>query len=120
MSGTGTLKASIAGGPAEIEMDMPHSHSVPNLCLNPDTNEYQYELTRDFRHEITEYLTFKKKKAQLKASQVEAQKAAEEGKAEESKDPSHERGPLIDDKVKVKICDLGNGCWTHFHFTQRI
>ncbi len=30
---------------------------------------------------------------------------------------THERGPLIDENVKVKICDLGNGCWTHFHFT---
>ena len=20
----------------------------------------------------------------------------------------------------MKICDLGNGCWTHYHFTQRI
>lgn len=32
----------------------------------------------------------------------------------------HERGPLIDENVFVKICDLGNGCWTHYHFTQRI
>lgn len=32
----------------------------------------------------------------------------------------HERGPQIDENVNVKICDLGNGCWTHFHFTQRI
>lgn len=42
----------------------------------------------------------------------------------DSKNPQqkkfHERGPLIDEDVKVKICDLGNGCWTHFHFTQRI
>lgn len=29
----------------------------------------------------------------------------------------HERGPLIDENVRVKICDLGNGCWTHYHFT---
>lgn len=34
--------------------------------------------------------------------------------------PRHERGPLIDENVVVKICDLGNGCWTHYHFTQKI
>lgn len=36
------------------------------------------------------------------------------------KEKFHERGPLVDENVFVKICDLGNGCWTHFHFTQRI
>ena len=32
----------------------------------------------------------------------------------------HERGPLADEKISLKICDLGNGCWTHHHFTQKI
>jgi serine/threonine-protein kinase SRPK3 len=26
----------------------------------------------------------------------------------------------IDENVKVKIVDLGNGCWTYHHFTSRI
>ena len=30
------------------------------------------------------------------------------------------RGPKIDENVLVKICDMGNGCWTHHHFTPEI
>ena len=32
----------------------------------------------------------------------------------------HRRGPLATEDIKLKICDLGNGCWTHHHFTQKI
>jgi len=32
----------------------------------------------------------------------------------------HERGPLIDENISLKICDLGNGCWTHHHFAHKI
>lgn len=30
------------------------------------------------------------------------------------------KGPKIDENVKLKICDLGNGCWTHHHFSSEI
>lgn len=30
------------------------------------------------------------------------------------------RGPKIDENVQVKICDMGNGCWTYHHFTPEI
>ena len=30
------------------------------------------------------------------------------------------RGPKIDENVLVKICDMGNGCWSHHHFTPEI
>jgi serine/threonine protein kinase len=30
------------------------------------------------------------------------------------------RGPKISDDVQVKICDMGNGCYTHHHFTPEI
>lgn len=32
----------------------------------------------------------------------------------------HRRGPLATEDIKLKICDLGNGCWTHHHFTHKI
>jgi len=32
----------------------------------------------------------------------------------------HERGPLVGQDMQLKICDLGNGCWTHYKFTNRI
>ena len=30
------------------------------------------------------------------------------------------RGPKLDENVQVKICDMGNGCWTYHHFTTEI
>ena len=30
------------------------------------------------------------------------------------------RGPKIDENVMVKICDMGNGCWTYHQFTPEI
>ena len=36
------------------------------------------------------------------------------------KDKMTKRGRKIDDEVMVKICDMGNGCWTHHHFTPEI
>lgn len=32
----------------------------------------------------------------------------------------NKRGRKIDESVMVKICDMGNGCWTHHHFTPEI
>lgn len=29
-------------------------------------------------------------------------------------------GPMIDEDINCKICDLGNGCWTHYHFVPKI
>ena len=30
------------------------------------------------------------------------------------------RGPKLDENLKLKICDLGNGCWTYHHFSTEI
>jgi len=30
------------------------------------------------------------------------------------------RGPKIDENVNLAIVDMGNGCWTHHHFTSQI
>lgn len=30
------------------------------------------------------------------------------------------RGPKVDEDIGIKICDLGNGCWTHHHFSSEI
>ena len=30
------------------------------------------------------------------------------------------RGPKLDESLKLKICDLGNGCWTYHHFSTEI
>jgi hypothetical protein len=30
------------------------------------------------------------------------------------------RGKKLDESLKLKICDLGNGCWTYHHFSTEI
>ena len=42
--------------------------------------------------------------------------------AEMTKEKEEEmrRGPKIGNDVQVKICDMGNGCWTYHHFTPEI
>ena len=35
-------------------------------------------------------------------------------------DGGKKRGPGIDEKVRVKIVDLGNACWFHHHFSTEI
>lgn len=35
-------------------------------------------------------------------------------------DRANKRGQKIDQNVKLKICDLGNGCWTYHQFSKKI
>lgn len=35
-------------------------------------------------------------------------------------DRANKRGNKIDENVRLKICDLGNGCWTYHHFSTKI
>ena len=82
------------------------------LLDDPSLNgEGAWEITmkRDFNAEIHSYLENK----QLRA----AEKAKKRQKAEMAAKNMHERGPLANEKISLKICDLGNGCWTHHHFT---
>lgn len=39
---------------------------------------------------------------------------------EDAEGNQNRRGPKIDKNVQVKICDMGNGCWTYHHFTPEI
>ena len=43
-----------------------------------------------------------------------------EEKEKAEKEEELKRGPRIGDDVQVKICDMGNGCWTYHHFTPEI
>ena len=35
-------------------------------------------------------------------------------------DRANKRGNKLDEDVRLKICDLGNGCWTYHHFSTQI
>ena len=43
-----------------------------------------------------------------------------EAKSEAAATENTKRGPKFGDDVQVKICDMGNGCWTYHHFTPEI
>lgn len=117
---------------------MPRSHSLPNMAWTeePSTGSrdslfendgspkdrkdkpdgsWQYQITRDFNAEIEQYFVLKKLSEQQKLKKKD-QKVKQE--LEDAK--MHERGPLVDENISLKICDMGNGCWTHHHFTQKI
>ena len=95
------------------------------VTMGPDTKEkpkkepgsgsWEYVLTRDFRNEVVTYIDLKKKRdAEKKSKAVAKKEKVEEKKLEKD---MHERGPLAREDINLKICDLGNGCWTHHHFT---
>ena len=35
-------------------------------------------------------------------------------------DKAKRRGPKLGEDLKLKICDLGNGCWSYHHFSTEI
>jgi len=35
-------------------------------------------------------------------------------------DKAKRRGPKLGEDLRLKICDLGNGCWTYHHFSTEI
>lgn len=41
-------------------------------------------------------------------------------KQEMEENRAKRRGPKLDENLKLKICDLGNGCWTYHHFSTEI
>jgi hypothetical protein len=51
-------------------------------------------------------------------SPKEEKKDAVEANGEDN--ANMKRGPRLREDVQVKICDMGNGCWTYKHFTPEI
>ncbi len=70
------------------------------IC-DEDMPKWKYVFDRDFPSEVRQHL--KMKDQQKVPQQV-----------------GHKRGPLATESIQLKICDLGNGCWTHHHFTHKI
>jgi serine/threonine-protein kinase SRPK3 len=72
---------------------------------------------------------WKKAKAELEAqtpqsnepeSQSPEDFTPEDGLTPKDLEEKKKRGPQIDEEIRMKICDLGNGCWTHHHFSSEI
>ena len=52
--------------------------------------------------------------------EAEDSASKEDGGEKGEEKQESKRGPKIGDDVQVKICDMGNGCWTYHHFTPEI
>ena len=126
----------------DLRWQRPRSHSQPNLLyVDPDTRDgepprsrasnYEYKLERNFGYEIQEYFMLKKeiKKRKMQLMNGEAVDDNPESRNRELDSKQQEllkkqmvnvKGPLIDEDIDCKICDLGNGCWTHYHFVPKI
>jgi hypothetical protein len=126
----------------DLQWQRPRSHSLPNLLYQEHEEDpfdsdgspikhksnYVFNLERNFGYEIQEYIMMRreiqKRKQRLQNGELD------EVSPNKSKDPRDIElskkqlvdvsGPMIDEDINTKICDLGNGCWTHYHFVPKI
>ena len=89
-------------------------------------------MERDFGYEIQEYIQLRReiRRRKIKLLNGEINLHEIDADADENIDSTTKelqqkqnvrvRGPLIDETINAKICDLGNGCWTHYHFVPKI
>ena len=104
----------------------PRSFSLPKQTYNPRVEEFEYDLStyEAFKTELDDYVQLKKK-IKFEEELAANHEPSDEGPAAQNLEKSFEeknkkRGPQIDENVRIKICDLGNGCWTFHHFTSKI
>lgn len=57
---------------SKVEIERPRSYSLPNLGFNPEMEEYQYNVERDFRAEIQQYF-IEKNQAEKRQAQEQTQ-----------------------------------------------
>lgn len=57
-------------GDEDEEIEMPRSHSLPNLGFNQECEDYQYVMNRDFRGELANYYQLKKEKEKKKQQEL--------------------------------------------------
>lgn len=127
----------------DLEFQRPRSHSLPSLQyvdfddqfdVKPGTNRpsnYVFKQERNFEEELQEYFMLKREVQKRKMLVMSGEAPPDEQssacrlidprqKKLAEKQRVNVRGPLIDETINCKICDLGNGCWTHYHFVPKI
>jgi len=104
--------------------------------------DYDNNDVKSRKQQIEEFIFYRKKfeKSQRAKAAISGKSEAQkflEGKLEQvdldedmfdprkmqqhiEQDRANKRGKKLDESVKLKICDLGNGCWTHYHFSSTI
>jgi serine/threonine-protein kinase SRPK3 len=89
----------------DLVVPKPRSRSLPSMIPSPDTGAYMLDPMMDeFLKEIEEYQQYKAIESHIGMRKMNSVVV---------------RNP-INEEVKTKIVDLGNGCWTYHHFTSLI
>jgi len=119
----------------EIEdlIERPKIQSVPRYIQDMDDSEegeYEFDIS-DYSRKLQSYIKEKtriKNDIEYRNDLFEKKKLLETATDEKEKinilknanDRGKKRGPGLDENVNVKICDMGNACWFHHHFSTEI
>ncbi len=119
----------------EIEdlIERPKIQSVPRYIQDMDDSdegEYDFDIG-DYSRKLQYYIKEKtriKNDLDYRNDLIEKKKLLETAADEKEKinilknanDRGKKRGPGLDENVNVKICDMGNACWFHHHFSTEI
>lgn len=82
--------------------------------------KFAQELAEKNEAQLKEWEALKKKASQASAPKPQKKPEAKKEAAPIDMSVKKERGPKVDEDIRLKICDLGNGCWTHHHFSSEI
>lgn len=114
-------------------IEKPKLQSVPKYAYDEITDDFNLEFDiKDYSMKLQNYAKEKTRiqnDEEYKKSIIIRKKRLENIKDENEKNEiimkSHaekgqKRGPGLDSNVNVKICDMGNACWFHHHFSTEI
>jgi len=95
-------------------LEKPRSRSLPRMVGNMETGTYSFEpVNDDFAREIEDYIRQKYTLQNNNGNPTVVEPEAAQPAQRKVRNP-------IDENIRTKIVDLGNGCWTYHHFTSQI
>jgi len=85
-----------------------------------EINTQRFEEFKQASKEIAKQIEEEKAEEDNEAQVIDEEKDKSQDDNEEEDKKDNSKGSNIDERVRLKICDLGNGCWTHHHFSSEI
>lgn len=107
-------------------IEKPRLQSIPRVAYDLNSDDTHFDIdVKEYSYKLQSYIKEKNRIIHDEEYRKELiQSSKNDGKAKESDknnlDKGKKRGPGIDENVNVKICDMGNACWYHHHFSTEI
>lgn len=107
-------------------IEKPRLQSIPRVTYDMNTDDTNFDIDiKEYSYKLQSYIKEKNRILHDEEYRKELiQNSKNDGKNKESEKPNvdkgKKRGPGIDENVNVKICDMGNACWYHHHFSTEI